>query len=391
MVYIFPISVFLIFHSATTVIAGYDDGLLKERYNLLNKSFDGYDARVAPIPQKGEPVINYVQIYLLSMGSNSDLDTDFTLNFYLRQSWRDSRLTFTSDNVSRLEIDAGSMDRVWTPDTYFINEKRSSIHDVTVLNKLLHIFPNGNVLSSMRISGTFTTAMHLHKFPFDHPTFYLNLTSYGYSEDTVVFRWMPEAVVLSPNLEVAQFDLHNTSVFSCEPTRLVNMKFNCIGLKLSLNRRYGYYLLQVYVPSMLIVFLSWVSLWLSTDSMGPRVLLGVLTITGMTTQFSGTRAALARVSYIKAIDVWMGTCIIYVFLAIVEFAMVDLVLRTGLILTPLCARPKDGYTCAQDSDPEKQDGLVDDRDKEKIAVNPIDGVRDSSKNRITRCGDLHVY
>ncbi|KAH3697615.1 hypothetical protein DPMN_085120 [Dreissena polymorpha] len=43
----------------------------------------------------------------------------------------------------------------------------------------------------------------------------------------------------------------------------------------------------------------------------------------MTTQSAGARADLPKVSYIKGIDVWMATCLIFVFAALIEFACVN--------------------------------------------------------------------
>lgn len=89
----------------------------------------------------------------------------------------------------------------------------------------------------------------------------------------------------------------------------------------------GYFIIQIYVPSILIVILSWVSFWLNTDAIPARISLGVLTILTMTTQSSGARSSLPRVSYIKAIDVWMSACLLFVFAGLVEFAVVNVLAR----------------------------------------------------------------
>ena len=47
----------------------------------------------------------------------------------------------------------------------------------------------------------------------------------------------------------------------------------------------------------------------------------------MTTQSSGISANLPRVSYIKAIDVWQTTCLAFVFSALVEFSIVNVLAR----------------------------------------------------------------
>lgn len=48
-------------------------------------------------------------------------------------------------------------------------------------------------------------------------------------------------------------------------------------------RNIGFYVIQIYLPSILIVVISWVSFWLSRDATPARVALGVLTVLTMTT------------------------------------------------------------------------------------------------------------
>lgn len=57
----------------------------------------------------------------------------------------------------------------------------------------------------------------------------------------------------------------------------------------------GYYLIQMYIPSLLIVILSWVSFWINMDAAPARVGLGITTVLTMTTQSAGSRASLPKV------------------------------------------------------------------------------------------------
>lgn len=75
----------------------------------------------------------------------------------------------------------------------------------------------------------------------------------------------------------------------------------------------GYYLIQIYIPSGLIVIISWVSFWLNRNATPARVSLGVTTVLTMTTLMSSTNAALPKISYVKSIDVYLGTCFVMVF------------------------------------------------------------------------------
>ena len=63
---------------------------------------------------------------------------------------------------------------------------------------------------------------------------------------------------------------------------------------------------QVYIPSSLIVVMSWVSFWLNRGAAPARVGLGVTTVLTMTTLMASVNAALPKISYMKSIDIYLG-------------------------------------------------------------------------------------
>lgn len=85
-------------------------------------------------------------------------------------------------------------------------------------------------------------------------------------------------------------------------------KFTCIEVKFHLERQMGYYLIQMYIPSLLIVILSWVSFWINMDAAPARVALGITTVLTMTTQSSGSRASLPKVSQPLQIALFSQFC-----------------------------------------------------------------------------------
>ena len=59
-----------------------------------------------------------------------------------------------------------------------------------------------------------------------------------------------------------------------------------------MERALGFYMIQIYLPSILIVVISWVSFWLSREATPARVALGVTTVLTMTTLMTTTNVRL---------------------------------------------------------------------------------------------------
>lgn len=55
-----------------------------------------------------------------------------------------------------------------------------------------------------------------------------------------------------------------------------------------------------------------VSFWLHRNATPARVALGVTTVLTMTTLMSSTNSQLPKISYVKSIDVYLGTCFVMV-------------------------------------------------------------------------------
>ena len=89
--------------------------------------------------------------------------------------------------------------------------------------------------------------------------------------------------------------------------------YSRLACEIQFVRSMGYYLIQIYIPSSLIVVISWVSFWLNRGATPARVGLGVTTVLTMTTLMASTNAALPKISYVKSIDVYLGFCFFMVF------------------------------------------------------------------------------
>ncbi|XP_048772300.2 glycine receptor subunit alpha-2-like isoform X1 [Ostrea edulis] len=295
-------------------------------HNLLREP--KYDPLIAPNYEDDFPTNISVQLIIKNIHSLDELHMDFSVDVIFRQQWVDKRLVFNHTKVSSLELDQKMIEKIWVPDSFFPKEKRAKIHDVTVPNRLLHIYKNGTVFYSMRIEMTLSCAMVLQNYPLDRQVCPITIESYSYTRENIDFHWTSHSPVQIPSVSLPQFTMPETvKTTLCETEYGEVGDFACLLLELRFERNTGYYISQIFIPSILIVVLSWVSFWVDIDAIPARVSLGVLTVLTMTTQSSGARSALPRVSYIKAIDVWMAVCLTFVFMALLEFAYINVVSR----------------------------------------------------------------
>lgn len=74
---------------------------------------------------------------------------------YFQQAWRDKRLSY-SEIAYNLTLDNRVADQLWVPDTYFLNDKKSFVHGVTVKNRMIRLHPDGTVLYGLRWANEVT-------------------------------------------------------------------------------------------------------------------------------------------------------------------------------------------------------------------------------------------
>lgn len=70
---------------------------------------------------------------------------------YFQQAWRDKRLSYNVIPLN-LTLDNRVADQLWVPDTYFLNDKKSFVHGVTVKNRMIRLHPDGTVLYGLRLA-----------------------------------------------------------------------------------------------------------------------------------------------------------------------------------------------------------------------------------------------
>ncbi|XP_063541386.1 glutamate-gated chloride channel isoform X4 [Cydia strobilella] len=290
-----------------------------------------YDARIRPSGINGTdgPAVVSVNIFVRSISKIDDVTMEYSVQLTFREQWLDERLKFNNLGGRLKYLTLTEANRVWMPDLFFSNEKEGHFHNIIMPNVYIRIFPNGNVLYSIRISLTLSCPMNLKLYPLDKQTCSLRMASYGWTTDDLVFLWKEgDPVQVVKNLHLPRFTLEKFLTDYCN-SKTNTGEYSCLKVDLLFKREFSYYLIQIYIPCCMLVIVSWVSFWLDQGAVPARVSLGVTTLLTMATQTSGINASLPPVSYTKAIDVWTGVCLTFVFGALLEFALVNYASRSN--------------------------------------------------------------
>ncbi|XP_066506032.1 gamma-aminobutyric acid receptor subunit pi [Hoplias malabaricus] len=285
----------------------------------IQKLMKGYNRYLRP-NFNGGPVEIGMSLDIASIDAISEINMDYTATIFLRQRWRDSRLIFPGNES--LSLDGRLVSLLWIPDTFIPDSKRSFLHDVTVDNRLIRIFSNGTVLYALRITATIACNMDLTKYPMDKQVCTLQLESWGYNLQDVVFYWTRgnDSVKGLDTLRLAQYSVESYYTSVSEAVYETG-RYPKLVLHFSLRRNVLFFILETYVPSTLLVVLSWVSFWISQSSVPARTCIGVTTVLTMTTLMMGARTSLPNANcFIKAIDVYLGICFTFIFGALLEYA-----------------------------------------------------------------------
>ncbi|XP_035707063.1 glycine receptor subunit alpha-2 isoform X2 [Folsomia candida] len=302
-------------------------GATIEDLGILDKLLKrNYDRRATPTNHLNNttPTKVYVELFVRSFGSPSPVTMDYKVDLFLRQKWRDERLQ--SPEFKRpLDLnDPNLVKAIWKPEVYFPNGKEADFQFVTVPNVLVRINPNGDILYMLRLKVTFSCMMDLSKFPLDRQICTMEVASFSKTVEELILEWNPEEPISIKGLGMSQFELQKIVPSKCHEEFQIG-NYSCLVAEFHLYRLLGFHLVQSYLPTILMVVISWVSFWMDVNSVPGRVTLGITTL--LTVSSKATNQGAIESSYIKALDVWMGSCTAFVFLALLEFTVVNYLWR----------------------------------------------------------------
>lgn len=175
---------------------------------------------------------------------------------------------------------------------------------------------------------TYTCNADLTKFPFDVQICKLWIFLNDVCNNiTRVEKLRTYGVYRSQLLE---YNVHNMTLTK-EMNCMTNEKV--VVLITEFHHQSGYYLLSIYIPTVLLVVLSYISFFFDADDFPSRINVPITVLLVLATFLSTASSSMARVSYLTFIDIWLTFCIAYVFVICVCHTMI-LFFRTPTTTIP---------------------------------------------------------
>jgi gamma-aminobutyric acid receptor subunit beta len=258
----------------------------------------------------GPPTPISVGIRLINVSDINEVNQEFKIDFLVLVRWTDTRLSLESRGSSLDECTVRFSD-IWHPFLDIVNQREVIAH----YDDLVEIDADGSVTYLQRYSGTLASPLELKRFPFDRQTLSIQIASFSHGADELNLV-IDESLTsqregLAPvGWKILEFRTElSTENFTTADISLVKLEQVVIVERLP-----GYYVWNVFVPIILIVFMAWTVFWIDPNRFDAQIALSTAAALTLIAFLLSTRQLLPRVEYLTRADiVILGSAVIVFF------------------------------------------------------------------------------
>lgn len=129
-------------------------------------------------------------------------------------------------------------------------------------------------------------------------------------------------VQVYPSLNLDNFSLEKYSTRNGLSKQTITGSYAYIELNFVFKRLSNYYLVAIYIPSAMLVIVSFFSFWVDIKNQVLKCTINLAGLSTLALLLTLMNTSLPHVSYTKAIDLWTGVCITFIFAAFAESIIV---------------------------------------------------------------------
>ncbi|XP_021340321.1 glycine receptor subunit alpha-2-like [Mizuhopecten yessoensis] len=151
----------------------------------------------------------------------------------------------------------------------------------------------------------------------------MKFRTFSYRKEVLRLLWMKKDAIHFPSASLGNhMKLVKYKVKSCGNDRVSLVRTSCAELVLRIKTDYSSSLLRLYLPSVFVVIMAWLSFWLRRDQVAARTSLTTLCVVSMITEKMGVSFLMPEAVGVMAVEIWMFVCLTFVCGALCEFIWV---------------------------------------------------------------------
>ncbi|XP_068239403.1 uncharacterized protein [Palaemon carinicauda] len=303
----------------------------------LLKPKDYLKALPPPGAKPGSPLPLNIKIEIHGFSEINIVDMQLAIDFTLKMNWSDSRLRYknlspTAD-LNFLEPDSVWVPKVELPNAYFpkISKTGELLNIIKISDpedddnsRILRdeVYEGANNLLQLtkKFNAPFSCTMNMKNFPFDKQ--HCNLLIRFSSAKREYLEWNDLLVNYLGDVALAEYMVENTTI-----QKDVDEGYSLVVVDITLSRRNGYYMTSLYIPTIMLMAISYASLYCKKENCDLRVMMTLTTLLVLYGLYQQTSNDLPRTSYTKAIDVWSFFCLTFIFSQVILHVFVTVRFR----------------------------------------------------------------
>ncbi|XP_055920252.1 glycine receptor subunit alpha-2-like isoform X3 [Eupeodes corollae] len=295
---------------------------------------EGYDKNQRPNTTTFVDVGLFIN-RISAVEENKELSKKFqeiSFDVFLQVIWTDLRIRPRETNLTRTknftELQIEERQKIWVPDLYIRQLKEMKIIKLFEDISSLRLYQNSTIVLSIGATIIIKCDMDFVLYPLDVQKCPVDFSSYKYSRHEMEFHWKRGNAITYPNDFGNGFFRLPKYVVSFHPEldmRIINYgdeDHSSARLEITLSREVKSYLLENYLPSTLFVSMSWGSFVVVPEVVPGRMVLLVTTLLSLITMFDTVRNNSPDALELKCLEVWLISCTLFVFLALMEYFIV---------------------------------------------------------------------
>jgi hypothetical protein len=225
-------------------------------------------------PNSNGPTLVHIGLHVDEITEVDEGSNTFKIQGFLDLIWCDPRLAFEPAGTGSqaeifLEDDAyQELNQIWWPNLDFVNgEEEASLENLVLL-----VHPDGTVEYRSKFSSHLASNFNLHSFPFDEQDLLVEIESFEWASDTMIFLQQEGVVGFSEEFHIPEWYVTDISE-SIKSKKEIrdHSEFSELVAVIHVKRDSGMYVTKVMIPLGVIILITMVIFWMELDSFEDRL------------------------------------------------------------------------------------------------------------------------